>query len=104
MASLTRLKHTRHNSGRLGDITISFPGTNPPDEINVVVEIPKGSSIMYVIHAASVKLIVDRILFPPMSYTRNYGFVPRIITVVLTKIDPTNSPTLDINDISDDEQ
>ncbi|MGB7955803.1 MAG: hypothetical protein WCF23_17655 [Candidatus Nitrosopolaris sp.] len=29
-------------------IDTSKPGTNPPDEINVVVEIPKGSSIQKV--------------------------------------------------------
>src|SRR5215469_6122175 len=44
------------------------PGTKPPDEVNVVVEIPKGSSIKYEIDPRNGRTSVDRILFPAMSY------------------------------------
>ena len=40
------------------------PGTKPPDEINVVVEIPRGSKIKYEIHPKSGGISVDRTLFP----------------------------------------
>jgi inorganic pyrophosphatase len=124
------------------------PGTNPPDEINVVIEIPKGSSIKYEIDPKSGEISVDRILFPAIFYPCNYGFIPqtkeeggddggadpidvfilgnssllpksviscrpigvlltedqggidpKVIAVPLTKIDPTFSAILDVNDI-----
>ena len=50
------------------------PGTKPPDEINVVAEIPKGSNIKYEIDAKSGGLSVDRTLFPAIFYPYNYGF------------------------------
>ena len=53
------------------------PGTNPPDEIYVVVEIPKGSSIKYEIESKSGQISVDRILFPAIFYPCNYGFIPK---------------------------
>jgi inorganic pyrophosphatase len=53
------------------------PGINPPDEINVVVEIPKGSSIKYEMDPKSVGISVDRILFPAIFYPCNYGFIPQ---------------------------
>ena len=127
------------------------PGTNTPDEINVVVEIPKGSSIKYEIDPKSGEISVDRMLFPAIFYPCNYGFIPqtkveqsgddgaadpidvfilgnsfllptsviscrpvgvlltedqggidpKIIAVPLTKIDPTFSTILDINDIQE---
>ena len=52
------------------------PGTKPPDEINVVVEIPKGSSIKYEIDPSG-GISVDRILFPAIFYPCNYGFIPQ---------------------------
>lgn len=53
------------------------PGTNPPDEINVVIEIPKGSSIKYELDAESGMVFVDRKLFTAMFYPCNYGFIPQ---------------------------
>ena len=128
------------------------PGTNPPNEINVVVEIPKGRSIKYEIDAKSGEISVDRMLVPAMFYPCNYGFIPqtkeetghggadpidvfilgnyslfpksviscrpvgvlltedqggidpKIIAVPLTKIDPSFSAILDINDIQENVQ
>ncbi|HET7391400.1 MAG TPA: inorganic diphosphatase [Nitrososphaeraceae archaeon] len=53
------------------------PGENPPDEINVVIEIPKGSSIKYEMDAESGAIFVDRRLFTAMFYPCNYGFIPQ---------------------------
>jgi len=52
-------------------------GKNPPDEINVVVEIPKGSNIKYEIDDETGAIFVDRKLFTAMFYPCNYGFVPQ---------------------------
>ncbi|NOJ27690.1 MAG: inorganic diphosphatase [Nitrososphaera sp.] len=52
-------------------------GKNPPDEINVVIEIPKGSNIKYEIDDETGALFVDRKLFTAMFYPCNYGFVPQ---------------------------
>ena len=53
------------------------PGTKPPDEINVVIEIPKGSNLKYEMDSESGEISVDRILFPAMFYPLNYGFIPQ---------------------------
>jgi inorganic pyrophosphatase len=53
------------------------PGTKPPDDVNVVVEIPKGSSIKYERDPKNGRTSVDRILFPAMFYPYNYGFIPQ---------------------------
>ena len=58
-------------------LNILAPGRNPPDEINVVIEIPKGSSIKYEIDAESGMVFVDRKLFTAMFYPCNYGFIPQ---------------------------
>lgn len=52
-------------------------GKNPPDEINVVIEIPKGSNIKYEIDDESGAIFVDRKLFTAMFYPCNYGFIPQ---------------------------
>ena len=51
-------------------------GRNPPGDINVVIEIPQGSSVKYEIDKASGALVVDRFLFTPMAYPAAYGFIP----------------------------
>lgn len=56
------------------------PGKNAPDEINVVVEIAKGSSIKYEIDPESGIIYVDRKLSTSMNYPGNYGFVPQTKT------------------------
>lgn len=53
------------------------PGPNPPDEVNVVIEIPKDSNLKYEINTKSGVISVDRILFPAMFYPLNYGFIPQ---------------------------
>jgi inorganic pyrophosphatase len=49
---------------------------NSPDEINVIVEIPKGSNIKYEIDVETGAIFVDRKLSTAMFYPFNYGFIP----------------------------
>jgi inorganic pyrophosphatase len=52
-------------------------GFNPPEDINVIVEVPIGGEpIKYEMNKSSGSLFVDRFLYPPMRYSENYGFVP----------------------------
>jgi len=58
------------------DINKIPAGKNPPQEINVFIEIPQGSSIKYEIDKDSGVLAVDRLLYTSMAYPFNYGFIP----------------------------
>ena len=51
-------------------------GKNPPEQINVFVEIPQDSSIKYELDKESGVIFVDRFLYTAFSYPFNYGFVP----------------------------
>jgi inorganic pyrophosphatase len=56
-------------------------GTNPPDDINVIIEVPVGGEpIKYELDKASNALFVDRYLYTPMRYPGNYGFVPHTLS------------------------
>ena len=55
-------------------------GKNPPDDLNVIIEVPLGGEpIKYEIDKASGALFVDRFLYTPMRYPGNYGFVPHTL-------------------------
>ena len=55
-------------------------GTNPPDNLNVIVEVPIGGEpVKYEFDKASGALFVDRILHTPMRYPANYGFIPHTL-------------------------
>ena len=55
-------------------------GKNPPDEINVIIEIPKDAEpVKYEVDKASGAIFVDRILSTPMRYPCNYGYVPHTV-------------------------
>jgi inorganic pyrophosphatase len=56
-------------------------GSNPPHEVNVVVEVPVGGEpIKYEMDKASGALIVDRFLYTSMRYPGNYGFIPHTLS------------------------
>lgn len=56
-------------------------GKNPPNDINVVIEVPVGGEpIKYEMDKASGTLFVDRFLYTPMRYPGNYGFVPHTLS------------------------
>ncbi|MEL7490573.1 MAG: inorganic diphosphatase [Pseudomonadota bacterium] len=59
------------------DLSKIKSGENPPDDINVVIEVPLGGEpIKYEIDKASGAMFVDRFLYTSMRYPCNYGFVP----------------------------
>ncbi len=56
-------------------------GTNPPEDINVIIEVPVGGEpIKYEMDKKSGTLFVDRFLYTPMVYPGNYGFVPHTLS------------------------
>src|SRR6476469_846045 len=55
-------------------------GRDVPNEINVVIEIPKDAEpVKYEVDKASGAIFVDRVLSTPMRYPCNYGYVPRTL-------------------------
>ena len=55
-------------------------GKNPPDDFNVIIEVPLGGEpIKYELDKASGALFVDRFLYTPMRYPGNYGFIPHTL-------------------------
>ena len=54
-------------------------GKNPPEDIYVVVEIPKGSPVKYELDKESGAVFVDRVLYTAMYYPFNYGFIPNTL-------------------------
>ena len=56
-------------------------GSNPPDDVNVIVEVPVGGQpIKYEMDKEAGVLVVDRFLYTPMTYPGNYGFVPHTLS------------------------
>jgi inorganic pyrophosphatase len=56
-------------------------GKNPPEIVNVVIEIPQGGApIKYEVDKDSGALIVDRFMSSAMFYPANYGFVPHTLS------------------------
>ena len=63
------------------DISAIPVGDNPPNNVNVVIEVPAGGEpVKYEFDKASGALFVDRILHTPMRYPANYGFVPHTLS------------------------
>ena len=64
------------------DVSKIISGQNPPDDINVIVEVPLGGDpIKYEIDKASGAMFVDRYLYTEMRYPCNYGFVPHTLSL-----------------------
>lgn len=61
------------------DIKNISAGKNPPEEINVFIEIPAGVSVKYELDKDSGAIFVDRFLYTEMNYPFNYGFVPNTL-------------------------
>tara|TARA_R110000751_G_scaffold107645_5_gene203863 strand:+ start:18782 stop:19390 length:609 start_codon:yes stop_codon:yes gene_type:complete len=56
-------------------------GNTPPDDINVIIEVPVGGQpIKYEMDKDAGTLVVDRFLYTPMTYPGNYGFVPHTLS------------------------
>ena len=56
-------------------------GNEPPEDVNVLIEVPVGGHpIKYELDKDAGTLVVDRFLYTPMSYPGNYGFVPHTLS------------------------
>ena len=56
-------------------------GDDPPNNVNVVIEVPMGGEpVKYEFDKASGAIFVDRILHTPMRYPTNYGFIPHTLS------------------------
>lgn len=64
------------------DLSKISVGPNPPEDVNVVVEVPLGGEpIKYEIDKASGAMFVDRFLYTSMRYPCNYGFIPHTLSL-----------------------
>jgi inorganic pyrophosphatase len=54
-------------------------GENPPEHVNGIIEIPKGSRAKYEIDKESGLIKLDRVLYASMYYPLNYGFIPQTL-------------------------
>jgi inorganic pyrophosphatase len=55
-------------------------GSDLPNKINVIIEIPKDSEpVKYEVDKATGAIFVDRILSTPMRYPCNYGYIPSTV-------------------------
>ena len=61
------------------DVSSIPTGREPPHDVNVVVEIPQGSSVKYEVDKESGAVFVDRFLFTPTAYPAAYGFIPNTL-------------------------
>ncbi|MGE0844748.1 MAG: inorganic diphosphatase [Flavobacteriaceae bacterium] len=56
-------------------------GDNPPEDVNVIIEVPIGGEpIKYEMDKAAGAMVVDRFLYTAMRYPGNYGFVPHTLS------------------------
>lgn len=59
------------------DITKISIGDNYPEEVNAIIEVPRGGDpVKYELDKASGIMRVDRLLYTAMYYPCNYGFIP----------------------------
>jgi len=55
-------------------------GENPPDDFNVIIEIPnEGEPVKYEVDKDTGAIHVDRLLATSMRYPCNYGFIPNTL-------------------------
>src|SRR2546430_11005643 len=56
-------------------------GSDPPHEVNVIIEVPVGGEpIKYEMDKEAGTLVVDRFLYTAMRYPGNYGFIPHTLS------------------------
>jgi inorganic pyrophosphatase len=63
------------------DLSAVSIGRDPPNNVNVIVEVPLGGEpIKYELDKASGLLVIDRFLYTSMRYPGNYGFIPHTLS------------------------
>jgi inorganic pyrophosphatase len=50
-----------------------------PEEFNCIIEIGKGSRVKYEVDKETGLIAFDRVLYSPMHYPANYGFIPQTL-------------------------
>lgn len=53
------------------------PGSDVPDTVNAIIEIPKNTRAKYELDKESGLLKMDRVIYSSMYYPANYGFIPQ---------------------------
>jgi inorganic pyrophosphatase len=69
-------------------------GEKPPERVNALIEIPRGSRAKYEVDKESGLIKLDRVIYASMYYPLNYGFIPQTMgedhdpldIVVLTQV------------------
>jgi inorganic pyrophosphatase len=69
-------------------------GKQPPNYVNGIIEIPRGSRAKYEVDKESGLIKLDRVIYASMYYPLNYGFIPQTMgedhdpldIVVLTQV------------------
>jgi hypothetical protein len=62
------------------DISKIPVGSNPPWDVNVIIEVPLGGEpVKYEVDKVSGAMFVDRFLHTSMRYPCNYGFIPHTL-------------------------
>lgn len=75
------IKRRPHYRDSIMDINLIPTGDNPPETLNVIIEVPQGGEpVKYEFDKKSGALFVDRLLHTPMRYPANYGFVPHTLS------------------------
>jgi inorganic pyrophosphatase len=63
------------------DISKISTGSNPPSDVNVIIEVPMNSlPVKYEFDKDASAILVDRFLSTAMFYPVNYGFVPHTLS------------------------
>jgi inorganic pyrophosphatase len=63
------------------DLSKIQTGVNPPDDVNIIIEIPQGGfPVKYELDKASGAMFVDRFIHTSMVYPGNYGFIPHTLS------------------------
>ena len=62
------------------DVTKIPAGKNAPEDINVVIDVPLGVPLKYVLDKASGAAFVERFIATAMFYPANYGFGPQTLS------------------------
>jgi inorganic pyrophosphatase len=62
-------------------------GENPPELVNAIIEIPKGSRAKYEIDKDSGLIKLDRVIYASMYFPLNYGFIPQTLGEDLDPLD-----------------
>src|SRR4051794_3228890 len=80
-AAVAPRRHDHHHGRRPMRLDAIAIGKNPPEDVNVVIEVAIGGEpIKYEMDKEAGTLVVDRFLYTPMRYPGNYGFVPHTLS------------------------